>query len=174
MLKTIQRMRKATPADLAQKLGLPYTTQDLTTYLKLLEKENFVNRVEENPVTYRLSNLGLIAVGALPEMAKKVFLPVPLDKCFLFYVGSGTDKFTGMSACNLSDFREKAQTVNVESLEFHVRRGDVEKWIRDVLGDEKLADEIKRVRSMGLDGEVLRTRFLEILDSRIKQLTSSV
>ena len=174
ILTLIQSMRSATPEELEQKFGEPYTVQDLAIYLKVLEMENLLSRVSENPLTYRLTNLGLVAIGRLPELARSVFLTVSQDRCFFFYTGSGPDKSTSVSACSLSDFREKVERVDVKSLEFHVPRMDVEKWIRDVLGDRELADEVERLRNLGLKGEALRHRLLEMLDSRIKTLTSTV
>jgi hypothetical protein len=160
-------MKRSTAAELAQKLGEPYTVQDLTAYLKLLEQENLLKRVRENPLTYELS-----IIGVLPEKAKEIVLPVPSDRCFLFYTGVGPDKFTKVSACSLSDFREKVQKVDVKALEFHIPRGDMEKWFRDVLGDLELSKEVGSVGQLRLSGEALRTRVLNVLDSRINQLTS--
>ena len=172
ILKTIYEMEEATPEELAQKLGELYTIWDLTAHLKRLEGENLIEKVREDPLTYKLSGLGLIAIGALPEKARKVFLSVPSDKCFFFYTGVGPDKFTGITACNLSDFREKVKTVDVKSLEFHIPRGDIERWVKDVLGDEELAEEIERIRQLKLEGELLRNRILNAIDFRIKELTS--
>jgi len=173
ILKAIHGVRRATPVELVEKLGEPYTVQDLTAYLKLLEREKLLDRVQENPLTYELSVLGLITLGVLPERAKSIVSSVPSDKCFLFYTGVGQDKFTKLSACNLSDFREKVKKVDVKSLEFHIPRGDIEKWIKDVLGDQELAEEIEIVRRLKLNGELLRTRILNVIDSRINQLTSA-
>jgi hypothetical protein len=173
ILKTIHDARKATAAELAQKLGEPYTVQDLTLYLKLLEKESLLSKVQENPLTYQLSNLGLIVIGALPEKAKNIFSSVPQNKCFLFYTGLGSDHCTNISACNLVEFRDKIGVVDVKSLEFHIPRGDIEKWARDVLGDDELAKKIERIKGLKLKGEQLRSRVLGVVDSRIKELTSA-
>jgi hypothetical protein len=174
ILRTIQEVKRATSAELAQRLSEPYTAQDLSAYLRLLEQEKLLNRVQENPLTYELSILGLVTIGALPEKAKNLVLSVPSDKCFFFYTGIGPDKFTKFSACNLSDFREKIKKVDVKSLEFHIPRDDMEKWIRDVLGDEWLAKEIEGIKWFGLTGEPLRNRILKAIDARIKELTSAV
>jgi len=125
-------MKRATPEELAQKLGEPYTTPNLVAYMNWLERGNLLNKVREDPLTYELSGLGLIAIGALPEKAKSIFLPVPSNKHFLFYTGMGPDKFTGISAYNLSDLREKVKMVDIKALEFHISRGDIERWFKDV------------------------------------------
>ena len=171
VLKAINVLRKATPVDVARKLGDPYTPQDMTQYLRSLEGRNLVNKIQENPLTYEVSPLGLIAIGALSKDAKEVFVSVPSEKCFFFYTGTGPDKFTKLSACNLSDLRDKAKVVDVKSLEFHVPRGDIEKWLKDVLGDSELAKEIERIRPLKLQGEALRARILRLINSRIEKLT---
>ena len=172
ILKMIHNMRKATSVELARKLGEPYTREDLDAYFRLLEREKLLNRVQENPLTFELSILGLVAIGALPEKAKDLFLALPQDKCFFFYTGVGPDKFTKLSACNLPDFRDKVKKVDLKSLEFHILRGDIQKWIEQVLGDEKLAKEIEGVKRLNLNGEPLRTRILRVIDARINELTS--
>jgi hypothetical protein len=173
ILKTVHDIGKATLLQIVQELGEPYTVEDMRVYLKLLEQEKLLNKVQENPLTYELSLLGLATIGLLPEKAKNIVLSVPSDKCFFFYTGVGPDKFTKISACSLSEFMEKVKKVDVKSLEFHVPRGDIEKWVKDVLGDEELAEDIERVRRLRLSGELLRNRIYQVIDSRINQLTST-
>lgn len=172
MLKIIYEMKRATPEELAQKLGDPYTAPDLTAYLNGLVREKLLDKVREDPLAYELSGIGLIAIGALPEKARSVFLCVPSNKRFLFYTGVGLDKSTGISACNLSDLRDKVKTVDVKALEFHISRGDIEKWVRDVLGDEELAEKVEWIRQLKLEGEVLRNHILNAIGFRIKELTT--
>jgi hypothetical protein len=173
ILKAIHGIRKATAWQIVQELGEPYTVQDMSAYLRVLEQEELLSKVQESPLTYELSMLGLVTIGVLPEKAKNVLSSVPADKCFFFYTGVGLDKFTKLSACSLSEFRERVKGVDVKSLEFHVPRGDVQKWVKEVLGDEELAEEIERVRLLRLNGELLRNRILRVIDSRVKQLTST-
>ena len=173
VLKKINALGKATPDSLARGLGEPYTSQDLSTYLKSLEQKMLLNKAQENPSAYKLTPLGLIAIGVMPESAKEVYSTVPQEKCFHFYTGVGQDKFTKMSACSLLDFKEKAKKVDPKSLEFHVKRGDIAKWCKDVLGDAELAREFERLRSSNLYGEVLRTRVTELVDARVDRLTLS-
>jgi hypothetical protein len=78
-----------------------------------------------------------------------------------------------MSACSVSDFKEKAKRVDPKSLEFHVQRGDIAKWFNDVLGEAELAKEFDRLRTSNLYGEVLRTRIMRLIDTRIERLTYS-
>ena len=171
VLKKINVLGKATPESLARELGEPYTVQDLSAYLKSLEKKTLLSKTQENHSAYELTPLGLITIGALPESAKKIYSSVPHEKCFHFYTGVGPDKFTKTSACSLSDFKEKAKRVDSKSLEFHVHRGDMAKWFNDVLGETELAQEFERLRTSNLYGEALRTRIAKLIDSRIERLT---
>jgi hypothetical protein len=171
VLKKINVLRKATPDSLARELGEPYTAQDLSAYLKLLEQKTLLNKTQENPPTYELTPFGLIAIGVLPQSAKKVYSSLPPEKCFYFYTGVGPDKFTKMSACSLLDFGEKAKRVDPKSLEFHVQRGDIAKWCKDVLGDPELAKEFDLLKTSKLYGEVLRTSIAGLIDARVERLT---
>jgi hypothetical protein len=171
VLKKINVLGKATPESLAREMGEPYTVHDLSAYLKSLENRTLLSKTQDHSA-YELTPLGLIAIGALPESAKKVYSSVPNEKCFHFYTGIGPDKFTKMSACSLSDFKEKAKNVDSKSLEFHVQRGDIAKWFKDVLGETELAQEFDRLRTSKLYGEVLRTRIAKLMDARIERLTS--
>ena len=171
VLKKINVLGKATPESLAREFGEPYTVQDLSVYLKSLEEKKLLSKTQENRSAYELTPLGLIAIGALPESAKKIYSLAPQEKCFHFYIGVGPDKFTKMSACSLSDFKEKAKRVDSKSLEFHVQKGDIAKWFNDVLGETELAQELDSLRTSNLYGEVLRTRIAKLMDSRIERLT---
>ena len=171
VLKKINALGMATPERLAHELGQPYTIQGLSAYLKSLVEKTLLSKSRENPSAYELTPLGLIVIGVLPETAKKVYSPVPREKCFYFYTGVGPDKFTKISACSLSDFLEKAKRVDSTSLEFHVQRGDIPKWFKDVLGEAELAQEFDRLRTLNLHGEALRTRITKLIDARIERLT---
>lgn len=165
-------MGETTAEELAKRFGEPYTASDLLTYLGWLEKNNFLERVSNNPPTFKVTGSGLIAIGALPKEAWRVFTHLPPEKCFRFYTGVGPDKFTGVSARNLSEMVEKVKTVSIKALEFHVPRGDIERWVQDVLGDDELAERIKHIRMQNFRGEELRYRLSNILETRCRELTS--
>jgi hypothetical protein len=171
VLKKINVLGKATPDSLARGLGSPYTSQNLSAYLKLLEQKMLLNKTQEDPSAYKLTPLGLIAIGMLPETAKKVYSALPQEKCFHFYTGVGLDKFTGISACSLLDFKEKISRIDPKSLEFHIQRGDIAKWCRNVLDDAALAQEFERLNTSNFHGDALRTCIIGLVDARIEKLT---
>lgn len=89
---------------------------------------------------------------------------------FHFYVDIGN--YTGVSAASYEDFLASIKKVKTESLNFHVKRGDFEKWALDTLKDEKLAKEIGKLKNQKLHGQALRNRLSRIVSERYQELTS--
>jgi hypothetical protein len=52
----------------------------------------------------------------------------------------------------------------VESLEFHLYRGDFETWLKDTIKNPQLLHEFGAVRNSGFKGEELRAELLRALD----------
>ncbi len=94
---------------------------------------------------------------------------VPSEKAFYFFISMGN--YTGQSASSLREFTQKLNEVNVKSLEFHLRRGDFEKWINDVLQDPELALEFRRLQKTNLTGDALRNQLNAAAARRLKRLT---
>lgn len=170
LLKTIHKSTAISAKELADMLGEPYTQTDLEAYLPTLERRNLIKRVGNDPPKYKLTGLGLISIGVLQPQARIVFENVPSAKRFYFFLGVGPNKNTGLSASNLKELKNCVENVDVKSLEFHVPRGDLERWCKDVLGDDYLANEIMQVRQLGLRGALLRNKLLRVIDARIKKL----
>jgi hypothetical protein len=94
--------------------------------------------------------------------------PIPADKGFYFYLKENF--FTGLLARSFMDFYEIIGIVDVESIEYHIHQGDFEKWIREVLGDDELADEIADLKLKDFSGEVLRDKLREVVGKKIQDL----
>jgi len=88
---------------------------------------------------------------------------------FYFYVDIG--EYTGVNAASYEDFLISIKKVKVESLNFHINRGDFEKWALNALKDEKLAKDIGRLKDQKLWGQALRNRLYRIVSERHKELT---
>jgi alpha-amylase len=99
-------------------------------------------------------------------IALKVLGTVPKEKAFYFFTSIGN--YTGLSASSLKEFMEKINEVNVKSLEFHLYRGDFEKWVAEVLGDKELAKEIGQLRQAGLTGGEVRRQLHAVVSRRSK------
>ncbi len=101
------------------------------------------------------------------EMSSKFLKTVPREKAFYFFTSIGN--YTGESASSLKEFMDKINEVNVKSLEFHLYRGDFEKWITEVLQDEELTEEIRKLQRFNLTGEVLRNQLYIIVSKHLKR-----
>jgi hypothetical protein len=101
--------------------------------------------------------------------ATQILSEVKPENAFIFNLSEG--EFTGKIAQNLSQLFEIIKTVELRSVEFHLKRGDFEKWIGD-LGDNILAMWLAKVREAHLEGEVLRERVVNAIGKRINKLKS--
>jgi hypothetical protein len=120
---------------------------------------------------YELTDMGKQAIG-MPKMdktsAETILQTVPVEKAFHFYIG--LDQNAGVYADSLESFVEKIQTIDVQSLEFHVPRKDFECWIQSTLGDVELAKRMELIRSMNLNGENLRNELTQAVKNRYEEL----
>jgi Mn-dependent DtxR family transcriptional regulator len=122
-------------------------------HLQELAKAGLVRKVDSG---YGVTENGRVALRA--------FTQVPRDMEFHFYTGMGQP--TGFAAKSLEDFYEKVKQVAVDSLEFHLYRGDFENWIRSAFKDTAFADEFKNMQKMQLKGENLRKEILRSAEAR--------
>jgi len=104
------------------------------------------------------------------ENMPKSLKTFPREKTFYFFTSIGN--YTGVSAASLKEFVEKINEVNVKSLEFHLYRGDFEKWIADTLEDKELVEDIRKLQKINLSGDGLRNQLSLTVSKRVKRLTS--
>jgi hypothetical protein len=103
----------------------------------------------------------------LNKQIVEILRTVPYEKGFHFYISSGN--YTGETATSLHDFEMKIQIVPAASVNFHLQRGDFQKWIDDTLGDTELAKRISLIE-LKLSAEDLRKELLAIVQTRITAL----
>ncbi|MDI6905714.1 MAG: DUF5752 family protein [Candidatus Bathyarchaeia archaeon] len=101
------------------------------------------------------------------ETPSRILRTLPREKAFYFFTSIGN--YTGESASSLKEFMDKINEVDVKSLEFHFYRGDFEKWIAEILEDEGLAEEIKKLHEYGLMGDKLRIQLYTTVSNRYKK-----
>jgi len=104
------------------------------------------------------------------EVASKILRTVPREKAFYFFTSIGN--YTGASASSLKEFMERINEVNVKSVEFHLYRGDFEKWMEEVLQDVELAGEVRKLQKFNLAGDSLRNQLYATVSRRLKRLTT--
>ena len=83
---------------------------------------------------------------------------------FRFY--NGIDQSTDITANTLVEFYEDIKKVSVDSLEFHIYRGDFENWLKDACNESEFAQEVVVVKDADLKGEELRAELLKVLDAK--------
>jgi len=94
----------------------------------------------------------------------------PIEKAFYFYIGFG--QYTGLLATTVEGFIDGLEKVPVESIGFHAKRRDFERWTRDVLASNELADSIEELRRMGVTGEELRRGMIEVTKQWADEVSS--
>ncbi len=84
----------------------------------------------------------------------------PLEESFQFYTSLG--QYTGITASTASGFIEALEKAPIQSIEFHAKRRDFEKWVRGVLESNELADEIEAIRRKAVMEEELRADLISV------------
>ena len=98
---------------------------------------------------------------------------VPNVQGFRFYTAVGD--YCGVRAHSLEEFANALQNVCSEAIVFHFERGDFQNWVRDVIGDNELAqgiDDIK-MRERHLAAESCRKELVDKARVRIFQLETA-
>ncbi len=101
-----------------------------------------------------------------------VLKKVSREKAFHFFTSTGN--YTGKNASSLQEFLEQAKVVDARSLDFHLGRGDFERWFREVWGHEILAEAMKRIEKLKLEGEELRTQILDATSSALRSQEGNI
>jgi len=95
---------------------------------------------------------------------------VPHPQGFHFYTAIGD--YCGVSAHSLEEFANALQYVCSEAIVFHFERGDFQNWIRDIIGDTKLARKIDDIKmcERHLMAEGCRKELVDAVRVRLLQL----
>jgi predicted transcriptional regulator len=118
-----------------------------------LAKEGFLRKVG--------GGFGLTEKG---RTALKMFTSVSSEMSFNFYIE--IDKPMGFTAHSMEEFYRFVKQVVVDSIEFHLYRGDFENWLKDVCKDLELAEAFGALKTEGLKGEDLRIALLKAIDAK--------
>lgn len=105
------------------------------------------------------------------DMISKILGTVVYDRAFFFYEDIG--KPTGDFSTSLTDFCHKINKISVKSLVFHLKRGDFENWIREVIGDIELSNRLatlKENKKARTKAASLRTKLQRTVKDRIAEL----
>lgn len=101
------------------------------------------------------------------ETATKILRRVPHNNAFYFFTGIG--QYSGKFAISLADFCQRLETIDVESIDFHFKRRDFQKWIRTTIVDVDLANSISNIKKP-IEGAALRDEIHQTVRSRLTEL----
>ena len=97
----------------------------------------------------------------------EILRTVPQEEGFHFTTEQGV--YTGVTATSLSDFVEKLETIDVNSVMFHSSRGDFQKWINDKLADKALSNQMCFIEPAS-SGEHVRKQLSRMVQKRLTEL----
>ncbi len=107
--------------------------------------------------------------------AAKILRTLPYEQGFHFTDDKGVH--LGVTATSLLDFAMKLAIVEPCSIVYHYRHGHFQKWMKDTLGDEELANRISHTKKTYFSKSVivvedLRNDLLKIVQKRLSELQS--
>ena len=121
---------------------------------------------------YAITDKGKKALSPMEitvDKARELVGHLPREKAFHFY--TAIEKPLGVYAYGLQDFVDKVQKVDVNSLEFHIYRGDFENWFT-CIGDAELGKKMALLKDKNLCGEELRQKLKVLVESRCMALSA--
>lgn len=135
----------------AQKINLAPT--DVIANVQELTNEGLVHKTSRG---YGVTDKG--------KTTLKAFTQTPEDKAFHFY--ARIECPTAYTAQSLIDFYNIIQQIDEDSLNFHLSRGDFEKWFNDVLADSELAKKVEAIKKTPLQHDIIRKELLNAIDQK--------
>jgi len=105
------------------------------------------------------------------DLITKILGTVLYDKAFFFYEDIG--KPTGDFATSLPDLCSKINTISSKSLNFHLKRGDFENWVKETLGDPELPNRISKLKSLKTtwkSDKTMRKKLHTVVTGRVAEL----
>jgi len=168
ILKTMLLLDKpARATDIAKEVGKEFPS--VMMHIIGLTRMGYTKSPEKGQYIITEKGKKALGVGEInTENAKTILTDMPLDKAFRFYSTIG--KPLSLHAYGLQDFRDKILKVDVESIEFHMNRGDFEAWFAG-LGDVELAKKTALLKEKKMTGEELRKGLHDIVENRFIVLT---
>ncbi|MFQ6051797.1 MAG: alpha-amylase [Candidatus Hydrothermarchaeota archaeon] len=82
---------------------------------------------------------------------------------FYFFIRDG--EFTGKVAFSLKGFKKIIEKIDISSIEYHMKRGDIENWMSHSIKNQELANKIANLKEM--EGERLRKALINLISQII-------
>lgn len=131
-----------------------------------------LERLEELAETYRnlIRDLAQQPVISNPSQPKGSIQPAPTvvaeDRAFHFWTSG---RYLGVKARTLREFVDTLHYVDVESLAYHLERGDFSNWLELELGQIQLAAQVRQLRTHKLRGESLRGALVNLFSGESEE-----
>jgi len=103
-----------------------------------------------------------------PSSSARILRTLSRENAFYFFTSVGN--YTGQRAMSLEEFANKIREVKITSLEFHLYRGDFEKWADEVLEDSELTEKISDLKNLEPVRSALRDQLYVIVSKRLEEL----
>jgi alpha-amylase len=118
-----------------------------------------------------LSKIALVKKQAIEKPKNLSMLRTVLfEKGFHFYRELG--KYSGITVNGMVEFADKLQVVPIESVMFHLKRQDFQKWFKNTIGDAELVKRIDQINAE-FQNEDLRKALIKTVQNRIVELQCS-
>jgi hypothetical protein len=114
--------------------------------------------------------VGPRSIPHVRHLYKYLHTTLPDWKKFYFHTPDGW--YSGKAAGNLWEFREVLGEVSIDSIVYHMKRGDFEHWLREALHDEELSRQVHKIGDRKLEGEALRQALLGAVIARYNELAT--
>ncbi len=108
----------------------------------------------------------------VPSSSARTLRTLSRENAFYFFTSVGN--YTGNKAMSLEEFAHKIRQVQIASLEFHLYRGDFEKWANEVLEDNILTERIRTVKLLEPAGNALRDQLDFTVTKRLEELKDQI
>jgi hypothetical protein len=105
------------------------------------------------------------------QSSARILRTLSRENAFYFFTSVGN--YTGQRAMSLEEFAGKIKEIEIASLEFHLYRGDFEKWVADVLKDKELKRRISDLKHLKPVGNTLRDQLLFTVSKRLEELKNA-
>ncbi|MGA3111887.1 MAG: hypothetical protein ABSE15_07635 [Candidatus Bathyarchaeia archaeon] len=167
ILETMLRTDKALKAtDVAKGSGKDF--KPTMMHILGLVRMGYVSSPEKG--LYAITQKGKEALQ-MPDMSKEkaeaILAYAPHDKAFHFFAGVGRP--LNLHAHGVRDFAIKVEKADLESVQFHMSRGDFEAWFIGI-GDVYLAKKVAALKEKNAVGEDLRSQLHETVEQRYIEL----
>lgn len=106
------------------------------------------------------------------HLHKYLLAPLPSNKQFYFHTDGQAPAIR--PAASLWEFRQALPKLSLKTIKFHLERHDFEKWLSEVMHDDELARQVRKLASRTISDEQLPNALFETVANRFDELESLI